>query len=136
MINKATLVGRIGKKDTKSLNSGVKLTTLSIATNRKYIDSQGMHQEITTWHNVNFFNKVAEVAEKYAHVGDLIYIEGEISNKKVEDSNGVSKWIYSITGKELKLLPNGKKENIESKPNQEPESPISEDYFDNSEVPF
>ena len=108
MINKATLLGRIGKKDTKTLTNGTELTSLSIATSKKWMDKSGTRQETTTWHKVDCFNKLAEIAAKYAHVGDVIYIEGEIQNKKYE-KDGQTKWLYSVTASELKLLPQGEK---------------------------
>jgi len=131
MINKATILGRIGNKDHKQTKTGNDMTSLSIATNRKYIDKQGAQRENTTWHTVYFFNKLAEIANKYTEKGDLIYIEGEISNKKIEDANGV-RWIYSITGSELKLLPNGKKNVAENY--DKPKEPV--DPFDDLEIPF
>ena len=109
MINKVTLLGRIGKKVYKPTRNGSYICTLSLATNRKYIDSKGQPTEITTWHIVNFFNKIADIVEKYAFVGDLLYIEGEISNKKIEE-NGVNRMIHSIIGNEVKFLPNIKKD--------------------------
>jgi len=134
MINKATILGRIGKKDYKPTKNGSHLCALSIATNRKYLDSHGQKREVTTWHNVNFFNRLEEVANKYANVGDLIYVEGEISNKKIED-NGVNRVIHSIVGSELKLLPGNKKEiqepvEIAAPPNNDWDS------FDSEEPPF
>lgn len=108
MLNKATLIGRVGKKENKPVKTG-NMTTLCIATNRKYLDSKGQNCEQTTWHTVNFFSKLADIAFKYVHVGDLVYIEGEINHKQVDNPNGGSKWLYSINGSEIKFLPNMRK---------------------------
>jgi len=108
MINKAILLGRIGKKDTKKTKNNNDLTSIAIATSRKWIDSQGQKQENTTWHHVHCFNKLAEIVKKYAHVGDLIYIEGKIHNNKIFKDNQ-EKWVYSVTAQEIKLLPNSNK---------------------------
>lgn len=101
MINKAILVGRIGKMENKAIRNGGELTTLSLATTRKWKDSSGDKQEATTWHRVNCFGNLASVSSKYAKVGDLIYIEGEIQNSKSESDD---KWYYSVTASSLKLL--------------------------------
>ena len=111
MINKVTLLGRVGKKVCKPTKNGSYICRLSIATSEKYIDSKGIKNEITTWHIVNFFNKLADVVEKHVNVGELVYIEGQISNKTKEE-NGVIKFIHSIVGNEIKFLPNMKKDNI------------------------
>lgn len=133
MIGKATILGRVGKKEHKEVKNGVFMTTLSVATNRKYIDAKGIQQEITNWHNVNCFNKLADIANKYAHVGDVIYIEGEISNKKIDDGNGGFRWVYSVTGDKIQLLPQGKK--AESHQQEEPPKSTMDDSFDDS-IPF
>ncbi len=136
MINKATLLGRVGKKDHKTLKNGTTLTSLSLATNRKYIDQQGQKQDKTTWHNVNLFGKLGEIAEKYLAVGDLVYLEGEIDNRKYTDKDGVEKWTFSINANEMKLLPKGKSdENIKSKEPKKENQSILEEEFDDS-IPF
>lgn len=136
MIGEATLLGRVGKKEHKEVKNGVHMTTLSIATNRKYIDAKGQHQEITNWHNVNFFNKLAEIANSYAHVGDVIWIRGEISNKKIEDGQGNSRWVYSITGQKIQLIPQGKKTEHANDTPPAHHSNDNLDEFSDSEVPF
>ncbi len=125
MINKAILLGRVGKKDYKQIRSGGYMATLSIATNRKWIDANGQVQQQTTWHNVNFFGKKAEIANNHCNVGDLVYVEGEISNKKVEDGVNAGHWVYSVTGSEIKLLPNAKRNDANN-----------DDSNDDSGIPF
>lgn len=133
MINKAILLGRIGTKKFRINRKGINQCILSIATNRKYIDSKGQSTEITTWHIVNCFNKLADIVEKYANVGDLIYVEGEISNKKIEE-NGVNRINHSVIGNEVKFLPNMKKDTI-PKPEESHGSDIPL-HMDDEEVPF
>lgn len=111
MINKAILLGRIGKKVYKQTKTGVNMCTLYIATERKYLDSKGSPTKITTWHRVNFFHQKAEIVEKYAQVGELIHIEGEIINREIE-KNGVSILDHSITGERSTFIPNTKRENF------------------------
>lgn len=133
MINKVTLMGRIGKKEFKQTKNGSHVCNLSIATSRKYLDSKGDQQEKTTWHNVNFFNKLAEISDKYASVGDIIYIEGEISNRKI-DENGVTRIVHSIIGNEIKFIPQSRKNNETKENKQEEIIPWTES--DDSDIPF
>lgn len=111
MINKATLLGRIGKKVYKQTRNGSYMCILHIATDRKYIDMKGNPTKITTWHRVNFFDKNADIVEKYCQVGDLIHIEGEIINREV-DKNGIKVIEHSITGYKPTFIPNTRKENF------------------------
>ena len=135
MINEAILVGHVGKKDTKTLKNGGEITVISIATSTKYKDSSGEKQTRTTWHNINCFSKLAEIAAKYVHVGDFIYVRGEINNKKIEQGERAGQYIYSVTAQDIKFLPAGKKQTAESKPAQEKKKSSYND-FDDSEIPF
>lgn len=124
MINKLFLLGRVGNKDVKTIKNGSEMVSLSIATSRKYYDSKGDKREQTTWHTVNVFNKLADIANKYVHVGDIVSIIGEVLHRKVEDEKG-TRWIYSVTANEINLIPGQKKENNK----QEEESSSFEDDF-------
>lgn len=139
MINEAILVGHVGKKDTKTLKNGTEFTMLSVATTTRYVDSKGEKQQRTTWHNINCFNKLAEIAAKYVHVGNLIYVRGEINNKKIEDGERAGQYIYSVTAQDIKFLPSGeKRKDAEEKPktNSSKSSQWSE-YDDlNDSIPF
>ncbi len=117
MINRATILGRIGKKDSKETKDGQQMTKLSIATNRKHKDATGESKEQTTWHMVVLFNKLADISAKYAHVGDLVYIEGDINHRKIEDGEYAGRMVYSITAHAMKVIPTGRK-NIEEYPNE------------------
>jgi len=135
MINKATLLGRIGKKEYKSIKNDSFLCSISLATSKKYIDSQGKSKEKTNWHYVNFFNKLADIANRYAEVGDLIYIEGEICNRKIDD-NGITRIVHSINATELKLLP-GNKKRIDGTDKQDRISSDSIAFYDLvDDIPF
>ena len=113
MFGKAVLLGRVGNKDIKVLKKGGNLTTLSIATSKKYKDSHGNSQEQTTWHNVNCFGKLAEIAEKHVHVGGLVYIEGDIQNKKIESGERTGQFAYSVHANEIRIIPSGKRESAD-----------------------
>ena len=109
MINEATLIGRIGKKDIRDLKNGTEMATLYMATAKKWVDTDGVMQEKTVWHNVNFFGKLPEIIKKYAHVGDLVYIRGEINHKQIVDGDKKGQWSYSITGSQIKFLSSSKR---------------------------
>ncbi len=137
MINEAILVGNVGRKEVKVLKNGGDLTVISLATSTKYKDSSGQKQERTTWHNINCFSKLAEISAKYVHVGDVLYVRGEINNRKVEEGDRAGQYMYSVTANDLKFLPGGKKKAEESKQSQEKAQKDAKEFeFDDSEVPF
>ena len=136
MVNKAILVGRIGHKEFKLTRTGTPMCQLSIATEEKWLDSMGNQKKLTTWHNVNLYDKRAEVANKYTLVGDVTYIEGKINHNKIEQ-DGKSSFMYSVTAEKIKLLPNPRKENAthEKEGNAEDYTPHNMEAED-VDVPF
>ena len=78
-MNKVFLIGHVGQDpEIKTLPNGTKLAKCSIATNEKWTDKQGEKQEKTTWHNLVFWDKKAELCEKYITKGKQIFIEGTL----------------------------------------------------------
>jgi single-strand DNA-binding protein len=122
MINKATIVGRIGKKDYRPTKTGGNMLLLSVCTDKSMTTDIGEHRTLTTWHNINMYSKLADTANKYIKVGDMVFIMGEIQNRKVEDEKG-SRWLYSITAHEFKVLASNKKVDEEEKQD------LDDDFF-------
>jgi single-strand DNA-binding protein len=130
MVNQGTLLGRVGKIDNKTTSSGVKISNISMVTSKKFVKN-GEKQEKVTWHNVTMFNKLAEIAEKYVNVGDLLYIQGEMDNQKYTDGNGQERVKNFIIAHDLKLMPKSKEHK------SEPKKETNYDHsFEDSEIPF
>lgn len=141
MLSKATLLGRVGNMREQVTQNGKTLLTVSLATSRKYTDSHGQKQEATSWHNVNFFGKLAEIAGTYLQVGNLVYVEGEIRNQKYE-KDGQTRYVYSVTANEMKLLPQGQKQdgysqnqNTHQEQSHVNTSSLHQDFLDD-DIPF
>jgi single-strand DNA-binding protein len=47
---------------------------------------------------------LAEVAEKYVHKGDRIYIEGKIRTNTYEDQNGIRRYRTEILAETMDML--------------------------------
>ena len=132
MINMAQVLGRVGKIETKTLNSGNKITNISMVTSKKYL-KDGVKQEKTTWHNVTCYNKLAEIAEKYVNKGDLLYIKGEMDVQKWTDQAGLERTKFYIIGNELQLMPKAKE--FKPEPTQEAKAAATDFEF-NDDVPW
>lgn len=86
-VNKATLLGRVGSDPTiNEMSSGGKIVKVSIATSERWRDASGNNQEKTQWHQVVFFNALADIAAKILKKGDQAYIEGVIEYNKWFDA--------------------------------------------------
>lgn len=105
MVNSATLIGRLGKDpEVRRLESGAVVAKITVATTEKYKDAQGQAIERTEWHNVVAWRGLAEVIEKYYKKGMLVFVEGKISTRKWQDSNGQDRWTTEIVANTSKIL--------------------------------
>ena len=136
MLGKATLIGRVGNKDSKILKNGGEITTLSLATNKRFTDSQGNKQEQTTWHNVNCFGKLSEIAAKYVQVGSLVYVEGDIQNKKIESGERAGQYMYSIHANEIKFMPSSSKKDEPQSKQKSTKQSQSYEPFEDDDIAF
>jgi single-strand DNA-binding protein len=106
-VNKVILVGRLGKDpEVRNLESGATVANFSMVTSETYKDKMtGERKEITEWHNVVLWRGLADIAAKYLHKGDQVYIEGKLSTRSWEKDN-VTRYTTEIVGDNLTLLGN------------------------------
>lgn len=110
-VNKVILLGRLGKDpELKTLESGAKVCTFSIATSENYTDKEGQKQEKTEWHNIVLWAKLAELADSYLSKGREVYIEGKLQTRKWQYQTGNDRYTTEIVGSNLNF--------INSKPDQ------------------
>ena len=130
MFNQGTLLGRVGKIDTKSMSNGNKVTNISLITSKKYMSQKtGQREEIVTWHNVVAFNQLAEIAEKYVNMGDLILVQGEMENQKYTDTNGQERTKYQLKANRIDMMPR-------TKEHQAPAPVADNPYVDDGSPPW
>lgn len=103
-INKVILVGNLGRDpEIRTLESGAKLATFSIATTESYKDREGNKQETTEWHRIVAWRGLADVIERYVRKGTKIYIEGKLSTRSYEQ-DGVTKYATEVIARDMLLL--------------------------------
>lgn len=122
MVNKVTLIGRLGKDpEVRTLENGTNIAKLSLATDESYKDKSGEWQTLTEWHNVIMWRDMAERAEKMLKKGYLVYIEGKLTNRSWQDESGNTKYITEVRANTFRLLRSemnsDKKNGQASKPN-------------------
>ena len=114
-MNRVYLYGNVGKDpEVKHLEGGKSVAKFSLATSRSYT-KEGEKVTETDWHNIIFWNKQAELCEKFVRKGSSIIVEGEIRYRSYENKDKVTVYITEILGNALHFT--GKKE--ESKPKEE-----------------
>ena len=142
-INKVILVGNLGADpEVRYMPSGGAVTNARIATTDSWRDKQsGEQQERTEWHQVVFFNRLAEIAGEYLRKGSQIYVEGRLQTRKWQDKSGNDRYTTEIVANEMQML-GGRggggapaSNNVSSAPASAPASAASEADFDD-DIPF
>jgi len=106
-VNKVILLGNLGKDPVvRSLESGAKVASFSLATSRTYKGQDGKAIDETEWHNVSLWGNLAELAEKYLTKGRQVYIEGRLRTRQYEDKEGVKKYTTEIIGENMTFVGN------------------------------
>lgn len=106
-LNKVLLIGNVGREpEIHYVKDGVCTASLSLATSTPgYTLSSGTQvPERTEWHRVLLWRRMAEIAEKYVHKGDKLYIEGELRTRNYTDKKGVTRYVTEIWAEKLELL--------------------------------
>lgn len=100
------LIGRLGADpEVRYMPSGGAVTTLSLATSRRWKDKQtGERREETEWHRVVLFNRLAEIAGEYLKKGSQAYIEGHIRTRKWQAQDGQDRYTTEIVADTMNML--------------------------------
>ena len=87
-INKVMILGNLTRDpELKSLPSGTKVCSFSLATNRVYKDKDGKKVEQVEYHNVSVFDRQAETSAQYLKKGASAYVEGRLQTRSWEAEN-------------------------------------------------
>jgi single-strand DNA-binding protein len=104
-VNKAILVGRLGKDpETRYTSGGQAVCNFSLATDETYKDRSGERQKRTEWHKIVVWAKQAEIAQQYLRKGSLVYVEGRIQTRQWDDKEGQKRTTTEIVATNFRML--------------------------------
>jgi single-strand DNA-binding protein len=105
-VNKVILVGNLGADpETRYLPSGDAVANIRLATTDRYKDKgSGEFKELTEWHRVAFFGRLAEIVNEYLKKGSSVYIEGRIRTRKWTDQSGQERYSTEIVADQMQML--------------------------------
>ena len=98
-VNKVILLGNLGKDpEIRSMNSGNKVASFSLATSKRWKDKATQEQkDKTSWHNIVVFGDgLVGIVEKYVKKGSKIYVEGELQTRKWQDQDGKDRYTTEV----------------------------------------
>lgn len=108
MINNIILIGRVGKEpEIRHLETN-SVANFTLATTEKWT-IKGETQEKTEWHNIVAWKNLADIAEKYIHKGDLVYVDGKMTSRQWKDKDGNTRYSYEVVAENIRNL-SGKKQ--------------------------
>jgi single-strand DNA-binding protein len=121
--NKAIILGTLGKDpELRKTEGGTSVVNFSVATSERFTDRAGNKQEKTEWHSIVVWGKLADLTSQYLKKGSPIYLEGKISTREWDDTNGVKRYKTEIVANIIQFI--GKKpEDQSSPPPVEPGTP-------------
>lgn len=118
-VNKVILVGNLGADpEMRYMPNGDAVCNIRVATTESWKDKQsGEKRELTEWHRVVFYRKLAEIAGQYLKKGSQVYLEGRIRTRKWQDKEGQERYTTEIEANEMQML--GRREGMGEAPARE-----------------
>jgi single-strand DNA-binding protein len=105
-LNKAMIIGNLTRDpEVRALPSGIKVCSISVATNRTWKDKNGAKQEASDFHNIVVFGRQAETAAQYLKKGASVLVEGRIQTRSWDDKDGSKKYRTEIVADRVQFGP-------------------------------
>ena len=105
-VNKVIIVGNLGRDpEIRYIPSGDAIANIAVATSFKSKDKNtGEQKELTEWHRISFFGRLAEIVGQYLKKGSSVYVEGRLQTRKYTDKDGVEKYATDIVAEQMQML--------------------------------
>lgn len=105
-VNKVIIVGNLGRDpEVRYTPDNRAITNITVATSERYTDkNSGEKKEITEWHRIVFFNRLAEIAGEYLKKGSSVYVEGRLQTRKWIDQSGQDRYTTEIVADQMQML--------------------------------
>ncbi|MFW5970816.1 MAG: single-stranded DNA-binding protein [Desulfovermiculus sp.] len=101
------VLGRLGQDpELRYTQSGVPVTSMSLATDEGYVDKQGQKVDRTEWHRVTVWNKQAENVCRFLGKGRLALVEGKLQTRKWQDQQGQDRYTTEIRAQRVIFVGN------------------------------
>lgn len=114
-LNVAQIIGNLTRDpEMKSTANGQPITTVGVATNRYWTDSNGQKKDEAEYHNVVMWGRLAEIANQYLRKGMKVFFQGRLQTRSWEDDAGIKHFRTEIVARDMIILsPKGEGANEE-----------------------
>jgi single-strand DNA-binding protein len=105
-LNKVTLIGYLGRDpERRTTAKGDAVAQFTVATTESWRDkASGEKKQVTEWHRVVLYGKLAEIAGEYLKKGSLVYIEGRLQSRKWIGKDDQERVTIEIVAEDLRML--------------------------------
>lgn len=104
-LNRVVILGNLGQDpELRYTQSQTPVCTLSVATTEYRPGPDGQRQELTEWHRIVVWGRMAENASKYLTKGRSVLVEGRIQTRNWEDKSGQKRYVTEIVATNLQFV--------------------------------
>ena len=102
-MNKAILIGNLTRDpETRTLSSGVSVTTFTLAVNRRFTNQQGVREAdfipVVTW------RQQAELCARYLTKGRKCAVVGTIQTRTYDAQDGTKRYVTEVVADEVEFI--------------------------------
>lgn len=136
MYQKIIIIGNLGRDpEMRYTPDGTPVTNFSVATNRRWTDSDGQTQERTVWFRITAWRRLAETCNQYLSKGRQVFIEGRLRPPEpYQGRDGQWRASLDVTAQNVQFLGGRGQAAEDSFPEGPEEAPPS--VTDEEEIPF
>jgi single-strand DNA-binding protein len=105
-VNKVIIVGNLGRDpEMRYTPSGDAFANIAVATSYRSKDrTTGEQKDLTEWHRIVVFGRLAKVASQYLKKGAPVYVEGRLQTRRYTDKDGIERYATDIIAENMQML--------------------------------
>ncbi len=142
MYQRLVLVGNLGRDpEMRYTPNGTAVTSLSVATSRKYTTADGQQKEETVWFRVSVWGKQAEPCNQYLSKGSKVLVEGTLTPDESggpriwTDKEGKARASFEVRANTVRFL-DSKRDGAQRAAGGTPEAALEDQPTTGEELPF
>ena len=102
-MNKVILIGNLTRDpEARTTQSGVAVTTFTIAVNRRFTNQQGVRE--ADFINIVAWRQTAELCARYLSKGRKVAVEGSIQTRSYDAQDGTKRYVTEIVADSVEFL--------------------------------
>ncbi len=103
--NSVQLIGHLGADpEIKTLDKGMQMVKLRLATTESYRTDKGDWKEETQWHTITAWDTLAARAAKQLRKGSYLIVQGKLINRSYTDAQSNKKYVTEVRAISYVLL--------------------------------